>query len=80
MEVVGFVGEQVLSLILGFAGGWAYLRYRYWKIKRYAPSAKIVSFHVSLTENDYQRLPKKEADVAYFTKNDGEPPDEQATG
>ena len=44
----------------------AYYRYRLWKIKRHAPSAEVVSFQVSLTEQDYRRLPKKEDDVAYL--------------
>ena len=67
MEVVGFFAEQALSLALGFSGGMAYHRYRLWKIKRHAPSAKVVSFHVSLTQQDYHRLPKKENDVMYAT-------------
>lgn len=56
MDVVGFVAEQAVSLILGFAGGFGYHRYRLWKIKRHAPSAKIVDLQVSLTQEDYDRM------------------------
>ena len=67
MELVSFLAEQTLSLALGFGGGMAYYRYRLWKIKRHAPSAEVVSFHVTLTQLDYDRLPKKEPDVMYAT-------------
>ena len=65
MEVIWFA-EQGLSLALGFGGGMAYQQYRLWKIKRNAPSAKVVVFHVSLTQQDYDCLTKKEADVEYL--------------
>ena len=80
MEVLGIVGNLILSLAIGFCGGWAYHRYRFWKIKRYAPSAQIVSYHVGVTKKDYDNLSKTEADVAYFTRSEGEPPDGQAKG
>ena len=66
MEPILFVAEQALSLVLGFVGGWAYYRFRLWKIKRDAPSAKTVGFHVSLTQEDYDNLPRKEEDVIYY--------------
>ena len=65
MEIVWFVLNHALSIVLGFFGGLAYHQYRLWKIKRHAPSAKIVSFHVQLTQQDYDRQPKYEDDVAY---------------
>ena len=71
MEVVLFIAELGLGLALGFVGGFTYHRYRYWKIKRHAPSAKVVSFHVALSEEDYQRLPKTEEDVGYYTPESG---------
>ena len=64
--VVVWFAELVLSLALGFGGGWAHYRYRIWKIQRHAPSAEVVGFHVSLTQQDYDHLPKKDDDVAYF--------------
>ena len=67
MEVAWFIAEQALGLALGFVGGMAYHRYRYWKIKRVAPSAKVIGFHVYLTEEDYKRIKKPEADVSYAT-------------
>ena len=42
-------------------------RYRLWKIKRHAPSAKVATFHVGLTQKDYDGLKKKEDDVIYYT-------------
>ena len=69
MDIVGLVAGLVLSIPLGFVGGFAYQQYRYWKIKRYAPSAEIVSFHVALREEEYDNLPKKEDDVVYYFKN-----------
>ena len=65
MEVIWFVLNHALSLALGFFGGMAYHQYRLWKIKRHAPSAQVVSFHVKATQRDYDRIPKKEGDVAY---------------
>ena len=83
MEIILFVGEQALSLALGFGGGWAYHRYRFLKIKRHAPSAKVASFHVTLTRRDYNRLSKPEDDVLYYTRDSGDPslsgkPDERS--
>lgn len=68
MEIlVLLIAEQALSLALGFGGGMMYHRYRLWKIKRHAPSAKATGFQVSLTQKDYDGLPKKEEDVVYMT-------------
>lgn len=64
--LVLFIAEQGLSLVLGFGGGMAYHRYRLWKIKRHAPSAKATGFQVGLTQQDYDGLPKKEEDVVYL--------------
>ena len=68
MELILFVLEQALSLVLGFSGGAVYYRYRLRKIKQHAPSAEVVGFHVSLTQRDYDGLPNKEDDVLYLTK------------
>ena len=75
MEIVVWVANHILSLALGFGGGWAYFNYRFWKIKRHAPSAKVVGFQVTLTQRDYDLLPKKEDDVAYAIVNQDDPPD-----
>ena len=74
MEIVWFVLNHALSIVLGFFGGLAYHQYRLWKIKRYAPSAKIVSFHVTLTQQDYDRQSKYEDDVAYYTESSDDSP------
>ena len=67
MEVVAwFFAEQGLSLVLGAGGGWGYCQYRLWKIRRHAPSAKEVSFHVGLTQEDFDRLQKKDDDVLHI--------------
>ena len=79
MELVWFVLNHTLSIVLGFFGGLAYHRYRLWKIKRHAPSAKTVSFNVFLTQQDYDRLAKYEDDVAYNTVNSDESPNAPAT-
>ena len=79
MELVWFVLNHALSIVLGFFGGLAYHQFRLWKIKRYAPSAKIVSFHVSLTQQDYDHLAKYEDDVAYATPSGEESPSGPAT-
>ena len=71
MEIAVTIVELVLGVVLGFIGAAAYNRYRLWKIKRYAPSAVATSFHVGLSEEDYQRLCTKcktERDVMYMTK------------
>ena len=67
MEVAWFIAEQALGLAVGLVGGMAYHQYRYRKIKRVAPSAKVTGFQVSLTEEDYKRIKKPEADVLYLT-------------
>ena len=73
MEIIEWLGNHVLSLVLGFVGGWGYHRYRLLKIKRYAPSAKVVSFHVALEQHHYDRLPKKEDDVMYSIVGGNDP-------
>ena len=78
MEVVWFIANHALSLALGFGGGMAYHRYRLWKIRRYAPSAEVTGFHVSLAQQHYDRLRnlgKKEDDVMYMIVNRDERPD-----
>ena len=35
MEIVVWVANHILSLALGFGGGWAYFQYRFWKIRAY---------------------------------------------
>ena len=74
MEVVSFLAEQAVSLILGFAGGFGYHRYRLWKIKRHAPSAEVVGFQVTLTQEDYDRMRNSkqlDEDVVYMTTEGG---------
>ena len=34
--------------------------------KRQAPSAKVVRYQIALTQEDFDRLPKKEADTVYY--------------
>ena len=66
ISIIDGLGELASRLALGFAGAWMYQRYRLWKIQKHAPSAKVASFHVSLTQQDYDRLPKKENGVVYL--------------
>ncbi len=64
--LVGFLAEEVVSFFLGFVGGTAYHRYRIWKLKRHAPSADVVTASVSLSQRDYDRLPKKAKNTQYL--------------
>ena len=57
--VVRFIAEEAVSLVLGFVGGAAYYRYRLWKLRRHAPSAKVITAHVGLSQQDYDRLLKE---------------------
>ena len=43
-------------------------------IKRHAPSARVVNFQVSLTQEDYDRLPEPEDDTIYFIVPPTKPP------
>lgn len=74
MDLVGLVLSLIVSIPLGIVGGWAYQRYRYWKIRRHAPSAKVVGYHVVISKSDWEHLPKREKDVVYyFAGKDGSP-------
>ena len=64
MELMFFLGKLALGLVKVAAGG--YQKYRLWKIKWHAPSAKAIGFQISLTQCDYDNLPKKEKDALYF--------------
>lgn len=65
MEILEFIAEQAVSLVLGFCGGWAYHQFRLWNIRRHAPSAKEVDYIYGLSQEDYDRLPKKQDNVMY---------------
>ena len=54
--------ESLLGTVIAKFHQW----YRFAKIRKHAPSAKMVSFHVRLTQHDYDRLPKKEDNVVYL--------------
>ena len=57
--VVRFLPGYAASLVLGFLGGTAYNRYRLWKLRQHAPSAKVTNASVALSQQDYDRLLKK---------------------
>ena len=57
--VVRFLAEEAVSLVLGFLGGAAYYRYRLWKLRRHAPSAKVTTANIALSQQDYDRLVKE---------------------
>ena len=65
MNVEWFIAERAMALALGFVAAMGYQRFRLWRIKRHAPSAKVATFHVSLTQQDYDGLKKKLDDVVY---------------
>ena len=56
---VVFLAEWAVTLVLGFVGGWGYSRYRLWMLRRHAPSAKVTTATVGLSQQDYDRLKKK---------------------
>ena len=60
--------EWLLSLVLGKGVVKANDLRRLRKIKRHAPSAKVMktNFQVALTQEDYDRLPEKDDDTMYF--------------
>ena len=57
--LVQFLAEEAVALVLGFVGGAVYYRYRLWKLRRHAPSAKVITAHISLSQQDYNRLSKE---------------------
>ena len=70
-----FFAEWVISHALGSGVVKAKDLRRLHGIKRHAPSARLVNFQVSLTQEDYDRLPEKEDGTMYLirssTKNPG---------
>ena len=58
-EAVQFLAGYAASLVLGFVGGWAYHRCRLWKLRRQAPSAKVTTASIALSQQDYDRLKKE---------------------
>ena len=66
MNVEWFIAERAMALALGFVAAMGYQRFRLWRIKRHAPSAKVATFHVSLTQQHYDGLKKKHDDVVYY--------------
>ena len=67
MNVEWFIAERAMALALGFVAAMGYQRFRLWRIKRHAPSARVTAFHVTLTQQDYDGLKKKLDDVIYIT-------------
>ena len=55
-EAVSFLAGYAVSLVFGFLGGAAYYRWRLWNIKRQAPSAEVITAHISLSQQDYDSL------------------------
>ena len=61
-----FLAEWIISHALGSGVVKANDLRRLHKIKRHAPSAKVVSFHVALTQEDYDRLPETDDGMMYL--------------
>ena len=57
--VVRFLPGYAASLVLGFLGGLAHYHYRLCNLRRHAPSAKVTTASVALSQQDYDRLLKK---------------------
>ena len=60
--IVAWFIEWIISLFLGSGVVKATDLLRLRKIRRHAPSARLMKFQVALTKEDYDRLPKKEKD------------------
>ena len=58
-EAVSFLAGYAASLVLGFLGGAAYYRYRLWNLRRQAPSARVTTASITLSQQDYDRLKKE---------------------
>ena len=65
LESMFFLVKLALGLVKKVAA-WGYQKYPLWKIKWHAPSAKAIRSLISLTQCDYDHLPKKEKDVVYL--------------
>ena len=66
MDIEWFIAERAMALALGFVAAMGYQRFRLWRIKRHAPSARVATFHVALAQQDYDGLKKKMDDVVYM--------------
>ena len=58
-EAVSILAGYAVSLVLGFVGGWAYYRCRLWKLRRQAPSARVTTASITLSQQDYDHLKKE---------------------
>ena len=58
--------EWAVSQVLGSGVVKANDLRRLHEIKRHAPSARVVRVHVALSQQDFDRLPKREADAVYY--------------
>ena len=57
--VVRFLPGYAASLVLGFLGGWAYHHCRLCNLRRHAPSAKVTTAFVALSQQDYDHILKE---------------------
>ena len=57
--VVRFLPGYAASLVLGFLGGLAHYHCRLWNLRRHAPSAKVTTAFLALSQQDYDRLLKE---------------------
>ena len=64
-----FFAEWAISLALGSGVVKAKDLRRLHGLKRHAPSARLVNFQVSLTQEDYDRLPEKEDGTMYLIRS-----------
>ena len=64
MNVEWFIAERAIEMAIALVVTTGYQWFRLWRVKRHAPSAKVKTFYVTLTQQDYDGLKKKRDDVA----------------
>ena len=69
--VVRFLAEEAVSLVLGFLGGAAYYRCRLWNLRCQAPSAKVITASIALSQQDYDRLARAQRWPGWWGRKEG---------
>ena len=68
MTIVAWFIEWIISLFLGSGVVKATDLLRLRKIRRHAPSSRLIKLQISLTQEDYDRLPEKDDGTVYLIR------------